>query len=222
MPGHRKQAEEFAIKLVEQMLPGGGNADIYRHDFALMSDQQFENFIERMERGEPALKLRVPNFGKVRLDASRLFDLAEELGWNFFQRVQMPARNTLPSYLTPVPYLCFHLPVRRQAQLLQKKIRVPKDNSVVDDMTGQATGRSKGSKISYNESQILSSMGLDKTLIELLKYRGGDERGYAAYKASIERTGGVKLSTIEPYSSGVKSLQAFNAYMYGMQYESNL
>lgn len=222
MPGNRKEAEQFILHYIEKMLPGGKNAALHKQKFAAMSDEDFEKYIEGIENGTVKLAVVVPNFSDVKIDLSRNFEIAEELGHNFMERVRIPARDGLPAYLTPIPYLVVDLPVRRQAQLLEKKISIPEDNNTVDDMTGQPTGDSKGSKISYPEVQIMASMGLDASLEELMKYRGGDEKGFAAMNAMIARTGAVSLKAISPFSSGVKSVQALKAHLTAMQIKSTL
>ena len=222
MPGNRKEAEAFIIKYVEQMLPGGGNAEIYRSKFAKMSDQEFEAMIEKIEAKKPVLKIVSPNLQKQKLDVGRNLAIAKELGYNFFQKVFVPARDGIPAHWTVKPHLLMHLPARRQAQILENKIGLPENNQVVDDLTGQPTGHSKGSKITYPETHVLAGLGLEQTLIEVLKYRGGDEGGFIAMNASIERTGGVSLKAIEPLSTGVKSLQAVRAYLTAMQLKTTL
>lgn len=222
MPGNRKAAEAFVYEYIEKLLPGGVNAELYRKRFKAMNDEEFEKFVEDLEADKIRFKVVVPNFSNVKMDTERNLDLAEELGVTFFTRVNMPAKDDLPAYLTPIKYLVFDLPLRRQAQLLEKKISIPEDNNCVDDLTGQPTGKSKGSKISYPEAQILAALGLDQGLFELMKFRGGDERGFAAMNAFIMRNGGVSLKAITPYASGVKSVQALKAFLMAMQLKANL
>jgi hypothetical protein len=222
MPGHRKQAEQYCLAYIEKMLPGGTNANIYKNKFASMSDEEFERFIEDLESGKTRLSVVVPNFSHVRIDLERNFAVAKELGHEFFHHILMPAKGGVPAYLTPIKYLVVDLPMRRQAQTLEKKISIPEDNLCVDDMTGQPTGRSKGSKISYPEVQIMAAKGLDLCIEELMKYRGGDEKGFAAMNAMILRTGAVSLKAIAPFASGVKSVQALKAFLAAMQLKSTL
>lgn len=222
MPGHRAEAEAFILKNIHEMLPDGANTKLYKEKFSKMTDDEFEQFIEDLESGKINLSVVTPNFSKTKIDLSRNLALAEKLGHRFFQKINIPAQNGLPAYQTPIEYMVVHLPLRRQAQLLEKKISIPEDNNTVDDITGQPTGDSKGSKISYPETQVLAALGLDEALEELLKYRGGDERGFAAMNTMISRTGGVSLKAVAPYASGVKSVSALQAFLLGMQLKSNL
>lgn len=222
MPGNRAAAEKHILTYIGKMLPNGENVSLYKKKFADMSDDEFEKFIEGIESGNITLTCVVPNFSKEKIVLRNNFALARELGHNFFERINIPAQGDMPAYQTPIPYLVGYLPLRRAAQMLDKKISIPEDNNTVDIITGQPTGSSKGSKISYPEAQIVAALGLDNCLIEFDKYRGGDEKGFAAMNASIMRYGAVSLKAIEPMSSGVKSVQALKAILAGMQLKSTL
>jgi hypothetical protein len=99
---------------------------------------------------------------------------------------------------------------------------VPENNKVVDVLTGQPTGPSKGAKISYPEVQVLAGLGLDNCVTELIKFRGGDNRGFYAYNALLARQGAVSLKTIEPYASGVESTKSLKAILMAMHIRSTL
>lgn len=222
MPGNRKEAEEFIIENVNAILAGNSNEPIYRKLFASMTDEAFEKFIDNLDKGIQSLCIIVPNFGKEKLDVGRNLELAEKLGHQFFQRIWVPAQRDMPSYLTPIPYLVVDLPLRRQAQLLQKKISIPEDNNSVDDFTGQPTGKSKGSRISYPETQVLAALGLNESVVEFLKYRGGDEKGFNAMNTMINRTGGVSMKAIEPFAGKVKATETLSSLLAGMHLKSTL
>ena len=213
MAGNRKAAEQLILETIEKICPGGENAQLYKDLFATMDDKAFEVFINDLDAGKQRLAIVAPNFGKSKLSTARNIAIAEEMGHNFFQRIWIPAKGDRPAYLTPVPYLVADFPLRRQAQLLDKKISIPEDNNSVDDFTGQPTGKSKGSKISYPEVQVLAALGLENNLIEFMKYRGGDEKGFNAMNVSISRTGGVSLKAIEPFSGKVKSTQSLKTML---------
>lgn len=217
MAGLRRESEDYILHYIEA-IAGATNRKLYEEKFKNLDDEAFERMIEGLENGTVHLSVIAPNFSKdTRLSVENNFKVADELGHNFFQRIRIPARNGLPSYLTPIPYLIMDLPERRQAQLLEKKISIPEHNNSVDDLTGQPTGESKGSKISYPETQVMAALGLDECLLEFLKYRGGDEKGLVAMNTMIDRSGGVSMKAIEPFSGGVKSTQTLKSYLGGMQ-----
>ena len=214
---NRQAAQTLIIDNVGK-LTGPTNVALYKKKFEAMSDDDFEIFIKDLKDRKQRLCIIDPNFGKERLTVKKCIAVAAGLGKSLFQQVWVSAEPGKPAYLTPNTYMITMMPLRRQAQLLSKKVSIPEDNNSVDDFTGQPTGKSKGSKISYPETQVLASFGLNQTITELLKYRGGDERGFAAMNTMIDRTGSVNLKSIEPYASGVKSTQTMKSMLTSMHF----
>lgn len=222
MSGNRAAATEVILTYIDKLMPGSPNAEIYRQRFSEMSDKEFDEFMGQLEREEIFLTIQTPNLNKNKLSIERNFEIAKELGHEFFERIWMDEGNDIPPYLTNHKYLIVDLPLRRQAQLLTKKISIPKNNNTVDNLTGQPTGPSKGSKISYPELQILAALGLDNCSIELMKYRGGDLKGFNVMNNSISKTGGVELSTLDKLGSKVKSTQTLHTYLTSMHLSNTL
>lgn len=223
MANNRKAAEQVVYEFIEKLAPGGENVQIYKDLFKTLDDNAFDAFITRIEKGESKLAVVVPNFAsKTSLSTECNLELAKELGHNFFERIWIQGDGTTPTYLTPIPYLVVDLPLRRQAQILVKKISIPEDSKTIDNFTGQVSGKSKGSKISYPEIQVLAAMGLDSCLEEFLKYRGGDIKGHDAMNKFMARTGGVSLKALKPYASGVESTRTFKTYLMCAHLESTL
>lgn len=219
---NRAATEAFILKTLHDLAPKGETASFYKERFDKMSDKEFEAFIARLESGEEFLVLVVPNFSESGLSVERNFKIAKQLGHNFFQRLWIGKQDDQPAYLTPIEYLVVDLPVRRASQLLIKKISVPEHNKTVDILTGQPTGDSKGSKISYPEVQNLAAMGLDNCVVEFMKYRGGDLKGHNALNAMISRYGEAKQETLKNFASGVESTRTLKTFLSSMHLRSSL
>jgi len=222
MAGNRKKAEAFILEYIEKLLPGSDNTKLWDDYMSKLSDKEFDDFMTRLETGEQELSLIAPNFGKTQLEVSRNLKIAEELGHEFFERIWLRAGDDTPPYLSPIKYLIVDLPLRRQAQLLTKKISIPENNKSIDDMSGQPTGASKGSKISYPELQILAAKNLDNCLTEFMKYRGGDLKGFNAMNDSISKTGAVKQESIAALGSTVKSTDTLHVFLTCMHLSNTL
>lgn len=220
--GNRKGAEEFILQYIEKLMPGSDNTRIYQDLFASMGDDEFHQFIEGLDNGSVQLSVIAPNFSKVKLTVENNLAIAQELGHNFFERLWIKPDDNSPAFLTPKEYLVMDLPLRRQAQVLVKKISIPEDNQSVDDLTGQPSGKSEAAKISYPETQILAALNLDKTLNELLKYRGGDTQGFNAMNDSFARTGGASQEAIKHLAGGVKSTQTLHTILLSMHLSNTL
>ena len=216
MANKRKEVEAFIIKYITKLLPSVDNANIYKRLFAGMTDGDFDKFIDDLDSSRVHLCMMAPNSLTAKLSVENNLEIAKELGHNFFERLWIGASGDTPEHLTAVEHLVIDLPLRRNAQTLVKKISVPGDNKTVDAMTGQPTGSSKGAKISYTELQLCAGMGLDNTMVELIKYRGGDSGGKLAYETMLSKTGHTNLQTLSRYATGVVSTQTLKTYLYAM------
>lgn len=219
---NRKAATEFILKYIDKLLPGSPNRERYEELFAGLSDKQFDQFMQQLESGEVNLSIVAPNLGKQKLDLKRNLKIADELGHEFFQRLVLTDPTTGLSYLTPIKYMVVDLPVRRQVQLLQKKATIPENNKHVDELSGQSTGPSKGSKISFPELQVLYAQNLDNTITELIKFRGGDTKGFNAMNRSIYETGGVSIEHLSKAGTKVKSVTTLTTLLKAMHLDNTL
>lgn len=224
MSPQRKAAQDFVIKWITEISPKGTSGKMYADLFASMDDGAFESFMSDIEAGKTSLAIISPNFSDTGISTERNLKIAKEpaINHNFFQRIYIGKEGNRSAYLTPIPYLVVKLPLRRQAQLLTKKIAIPEDNKVVDDFTGQPTGRSKGSKISYPETQVMAALDLTNCLTELLKYRGGDTKGFDAMNDSISKTGGASEKVIRRYAGGVDSTRTLKNTLISMMLSTTL
>lgn len=221
--GDRKAAMNEIITWIEKILPNGGNKAIYEEQLGQLSDEAFERYMNQLESGEETLFLVSPNLSKVRLSTERNLKVAKELGHNFFERLWLTDPHTGTTYLTPIPYLVVDLPLRRQAQTLAKKVSIPLESSKSDLLTGQPSfgGENKGASLSFPELTVLHAQGLEKSIEELIKFRGGDEMAYRAMNKHIINNGAAFTSQIVT-PSRVKSTETLSIYLKSMHINNNL
>lgn len=214
--GDRKAATAFLLKWIDAILPGSPNKAIYQARLEKLSDKAFDELMHKLASGEETLSIIAPNFDDKKLTIENNLKVAKELGHNFFQRLWLTDNITGRTYLTPVRYLVIDLPLRRQQQMLVKKIKIPEDNRHVDELSGQPTGPSKGRKISFPELQILFAQNMDKSLTELIKLRGGDEKAFNAMNNEIISRGGVSMDKIASAGTKVKSTETLETLLKAM------
>jgi hypothetical protein len=106
--------------------------------------------------------------------------------------------------------------------LQTKKISIAEDNNSVDDYSGQPTGKSQGSKLSYPELQILAAMGLDANITEMMKFRGGDTKAFDAQNRQISETGTTSQESIMHLGGHVASKQTFSTMLTCMHIDNTL
>lgn len=213
MAGNRKAAEDLCLSIVKDIVPDGSQVELYKQLFATMNDKQFAEFIGRLKTGEQKLAIISPNFSKSSPTVDRNVAIGKKLKHNFFTKVIYGGTDSTPSHMTPLEVLVVDLPVRRASQLIIKKASIPKHQKVVDGLTGQPTGDSKGAAISYPELQLCASMDLDASMVELMKYRGGDLKGRAAYVGILNKYGSVSQDHLKNYASGVVSTQTLKTFL---------
>jgi hypothetical protein len=218
----RQQAEQFLYTYLDKITGTKQNSDMYRTFLSSMSDKDFDEFVLSLKEKRNKITIIAPEGGDIKLDVKRNINIGRELGYEFFQKLWLPNPDGDGSYLTLPKYMICRLPIRRASQLLAKKIGVAKHSKSYDMLTGQPTGDSKGTSITYPETRLLVAMGLKETAKELLKYRGGDRRGFSAFNAMMIKYGEANMENLEQYSSGVDSTRFFKTILTCMHLQSTL
>jgi hypothetical protein len=227
MAKNRKAAEKVILGVIDSIAPGNPNVALYQQLFdpnspKYLNDKQFDDWMERMRRKEGALVYVDPPGSKFKLSVDRnLHELGPKYGIEFFQQIWYQD-DSGEWFLTPNAYLILPFPVRRQAQLLVEKISIPENNHSIDDFTGQVTGDSKGSKISYPELSLLKAFGLSRTIEEFMHWRGGDVKGNRLMNQQILKTGGASMDALSPYAGEVTSTKSLRNILIGMHYDTTL
>lgn len=220
--GNRKAATAEAVKLINMLLPGSKNGKLWQERLDKLTDTQFDTFMQKLASGEECLSLISPNLDDHKLDLQRNLDIATKIGHKFFQKLWLTDAASGTTYLTPKKYLVIDLPIRRQQQLLQKKIKIPVDTHHIDELTGQPRDESKGSSVTFPEVQVLAAQDATNLLEEMLKIRGGDEKGRQSMERQILQTGHASLATIKRVPSRPKSTETLSALLSGMHLKNNL
>lgn len=197
MTDKRKKATAFILKHIQGLEPSGTNTKRYEKFFGEMSDAQFDKYMKDLRDKKVKLTLYTPNM-KIFLKMEDLKQVAQALGVKLFERLSIKDTITGKRFLTKHEYLILRLPVRRTRQFLMHKLSVPDSDKRLDVLTGQVTKPDKASAFSFVEAQLLASRGLDNTLLEFMKVRGGDVRAFAAFKQQLEESGYAQMSGLDP------------------------
>lgn len=224
MTPKRKKAEEFILTYIDKIDIGNKkeNTLLYKNLFNKMSDVEFDNFMKGLKDKTITLSMIIPNGGNVKVSVENNFKIAKELGHDFFQNIKITGQLDIPDYITPNKHLTYILPVRRAAQLLSKKISIPESDKSIDTLSGQVTNKSKASKITMPEIQMLVGMGMHDSVRELLKIRGGDIQANNAMSNMLYKTGVASQVAIEPYASGVESTKTLKNFWLASHIKSTL
>ncbi|EPU3829027.1 hypothetical protein ACVWU4_001008 [Campylobacter coli] len=219
----RKQVEQLILTYIKKIVSGDDNYNLYVNLFKNMTDAEFHQFMLDLRDDKTRLQIIVPTGDeKNKVSVNNNFKIAKELGYNFFQRLVFPPTDDEVGFTTPVKHIIYKLPIRSVVQSLTKKISLPESNVRRDAMTGQVTGEDKAAKLTLPEIQVLIGLGLDKTIEELLKHRGGDLGAENALIRSLVTFGDVSQSQIAEFSTGVKSTETLKTLLLGMHINSTL
>ena len=228
---NRQRATEFILKYIGMIDPDNkANVEMTKRNLEGLSDEQFASYMRSLrkptsgeeEQGRQTLTFYAPNLAKTKITVKRNLDIAEKLGHPFFERLWITDPQTQQTYLTSHRHLVMDLPVRRQAQIHEKKVSIPQDANTVDEMSGQVTGNSKGSKLSFPELQAQVSQELNSTIIEEFKIRGGDEKALQAFERQLIETGSCSQSGILDMGTRAKSTETVSILLKGMHLGNNL
>lgn len=219
---NRKAAEAFILEFMQDIDPSGFNkSQMVDKVFKDMDDRTFDTYMQGLRDKTKALVLFRPLY-KTQISLDNNFRVAKKYGLSFFEKLNFTNNPDEPDYQTPIEFMVLDMPYRRQSQTLIKKISVPDNNRVIDQLTYQPTGASKGSKVSYPELQVLIGMGLDNSIEELIEYRGGDRGGFRAYNTMAMRYGTINMKAISPYKTGVDSTKTLKVYLTSMHISNTL
>lgn len=229
--GNRKAATEFILKNVALIDPDDkSNVELIKNRLDALSDTEFDQLMHEMQappaddpsRPQTVLPYYVPNLAKSKISVIRNIEVARAIGHEFFERLWITDAQSGETFLTPNKYIVIDLPLRRQAQLLIKKASIPTDHKSIDELSGQVTGESKGSKLSFPELQAQVSQGMDSTIIEEIKIRGGDEQAYKEFERQMIETGSATQASILGLGTKVKSTVTLSNLLKGMHLDNNL
>lgn len=219
----RETATRELLYFIDQFSPGSDNRDIYESRLNAMTNDEFATFMGDLESGKETLALFIANLTKHRLSIKTNLAIAEELGHDFFQHLWLTDAATGQVRKTPIKHMVVDLPLRRQVQMLVKKMSVPDDNHMVDARSGQPPSNSRVGRVSYPELQINAAKGLDNMVLELIKYRGGNTEAFNAMNRDILETGEASLKAIDQKTKGsVKSTQTLSIFLKAMHLDNNL
>lgn len=219
MTPKRKKVEEYINKVMLTMEPGGINAQRYKDMFSKMSDSEFDKFMKDIRDKKRQLVLYAPNL-KIILQMSDLYKACDLTGAIVFEKLVFHDKVTGMEYTTPNEYTVLRLPVRRLKQFQMHKMSVPEGDKRIDALTGQLVKPDASAKFSFPEMQIMHGRGLDNTVIEFMKLRGGDIHAYATMLQSLEETGEFSQKSL-PNDSIARSVMSMDLILKCMLVDNN-
>jgi len=219
MNAKRKKVQDYILKIMKLIDKTNTNYNYYVDFFKKMSDTQFDQYMKLIRDRKMQLYVYFPNL-KVPMVMEDFLKAAKETGTKIFHRLKIKDKATGEIFLTEEEYPVLVVSVRRLQQFLDKKMSVPDSDTTIDGLTGQVTGDDRSSGLSNPEIQCLFARGLNKTLEELIKVRGGDIHAYGEFKRQAEEIGTVSMERISK-NSKTRSVVIADVLMRGMHLDTN-
>ena len=209
------------VEIMDILDPSGTNTARYKNMFKGFSAAQYKAYIGLLKKGELQIYLDAPN-GVIKLTMPNIFKAAAKLGTKIFERIWLTDAVTGREYLTNEKYAILNVSIRRLQQFIDKKLRIPNSDMKVDAATNQVVAEDNASNISNPEAQVMQAKGLQKTLVELMKVRGGDAASYAEARRQMEGTGELSLETSIVEGSHARSSVMLDSLLRGLNLDSNV
>lgn len=215
----RKRTEAYILEHMSHIDKTGANTKYYQQLFEKMSDADFDQWMRWLKNNDTVLVAYFPNM-KSKITIPDLLEECKRLGIKLFTRLKLWDEVTQSYYITPKEYMMLQLPVRRMSQFIDHKLTVPESDQRIDLLSGQVMKPDQASSLSQVEVQTLYARGLTNSILELIKYRGGDLTAMSDYKRELEEQG--QTSVAKDTGSIVRSAVILDVLLSGVHIESNI
>ncbi len=214
--------KSICIQRMKEWDQSGQNAKIYEDLFKDMSETEFYKFMDGLITGKNPLFGTIPNFSSVKVGVDHNVKLCASMGYEMYKRIWVTDPVTGVEYLTTNSHLVYETNVCRQIQIQDHKISVSLDNNSVDARTGQPADDSRSARCSGPELMMLKSRGLNNTVIEMVKFRGGDNVSMRYLDDEIIKTGGASMAGVPGQAERpAKSVRTLSSILTAMMFTNN-
>lgn len=221
--GNRKAAEEFLIKEMQAITPGGGNGIIYKKRLSMMNDKEFDDFVVWLENGGDLAIWLSNTDRKEDIDFEDMVKRCDRLGRPVYQRIISYDHDTGLKSMSPHKHFVGTAELIQQAQMWIKKVNAAKDDSKVDDLTGQVMMDSRATGLSIPEVSVMGgALGLLNTTNEIYNVKGGDVGAAKNYRTDLIETGKTNTNACLKRGDIAKSLRTAHYWFRARLLENNL
>lgn len=220
---NRKIAEDFVIKEMTDITPDGGNGLFYKQFFSGLSDEQFEDFVVRLEKGQEELAVWLSNTNRKRdIDFEDMVERCRRLGRECFKRIISVDTDTGLKTMTKTKHFVGSAELMQQSQMWLHKISTAKDDSQIEDSTGQVMMDSRATSLSAPELSVLAALKLYNCANELYTVKGGDVLAAKAYRADLVESGKTTTNSCLRRGGVAKSLRTLHFLLRARGIDNNV
>jgi hypothetical protein len=218
----KEEVTALGAKRLEELYPKTGNGEAFKRMADAMSETEFRELMEAYRDGRLSPVATIPNFSPHIVTVSHLKKVAKAWGISIFNHMRLTDTDTGQEYVTPHPYMMLRLQIGRLAQLQEVKRNIPDSTRVIDELTGQVTGASKGAAMSMPETANIIARNRMAFIHEVDVVRGGDAKALRQLEFDIATTGTGSLQRAMAAGGGAKAPKTMAAYIRQAQFDTNL
>lgn len=222
--GNRKAFLDAVVNGLTQML--GKDKELLDHNVNLItklingkSDKELEEFVNDLSNGKIILPVIIPN-GRKKIRYQDLVKVIEKRGIERHKRIIVNDNGVRT--MSAIPRLVLSLPIKKLAQMVDKKRSIASDLKSVNHLTGQVTSASKSMSVTSPELALKLANGEILSTKELTKYRGGDANARIVLEKLAERGLDITQETLEQYSSGPDINNTVKQLLLGMHIDTEI
>ncbi len=183
-----------------------------------LSDKELDVLVEDIANGKSVLPLIVPNGSTI--DYEDLLATTKKRKVNLHRKIITTDGDKRTK--GRIPRLVMEVPVKKLAQLVDKKRSISDDQHSVNHLTGQVTGVSKSMSITNPELSLMAGNGMYAAIRENTKYRGGDINAKLVIEKLAEAGMEITQETLEKYSSGPEVNNTVKQMLLGMHIDAHI
>lgn len=222
MAAHREEAIAEGKSWLDDIDKSGRSSQFFIEQVSQLSDSELEAWVVKLEKEQDYLSVIMQFNDNKSITYENNIIVAKKRGVALFQRVWYTDPSTGQEILGPEKRPVFLLPVKRQIETIDYKISYSSSNMKVDAHTGQVIGNDQASRISYPELMVVYSKQLNWSLVEFMKYRGGDVKGRVEFNNLLRNTGDVAMENLLRTKTVVKSSETLQIYFLAMHWQVNI
>lgn len=222
MEANIKEALPVALDWLNDIDRSGRSAQFFQEMIDKMTPTEIEEYVKRLEREEDYLAVIMQFNDNKSITYENNVKVAKKRGVKIFQRIWYVDPKTKQEILCPEVRPVYLLPVKRQIETIEYKISYSTSNMKIDAHTGQVIGDAQASRISYPELMVVYSQQLNWSLVEFMKYRGGDVKGRVEFNNLLRNTGDVSTQNLLRNKTTVKSSETLQIYFLAMHWQTNI
>lgn len=222
MVSDRKQATIVGKEWIDDIDRSGRSGQFFLEQVEKLSDAELEAWVVQLENEQDYLSVVMQFNDTESITYENNIIVAKKRGVPIFQRIWYTDPSTGQEVLGPELRPVYLLPVKRQIETIEYKISYSSSNMKVDAHTGQVIGDDQASRISYPELMVVYSKQLNWSLVEFMKYRGGDVKGRVEFNNLLRTTGDVAMENLLRTKTVVKSSETLQIYFLAMHWQTNI